>query len=306
MPDREVVAVVVVSYNSEEVLCGLIESLPAGLGAVDWSLTVADNASSDRSVTMLRQQAPWATVVETGRNAGYAAGINAAAAAAPSHTALLVLNPDVRLEPGCVPELIRALRQPGVGIAVPRLLDAHRELIESMRREPTVLRAFGDAFLGARRAGRRAAFGEMVTDSRCYDVERDTDWAEGSTQLISEECWRACGPWDESFFLYSEEAEYDLRARDHGFAVRYVPTARAQHLEGGSAGTPGLWRLLALNRVRLFRRRNGWLLAIPFWAAITLRETSRAVIGRATSREAAKALCSPRRWRQPPGPDAIL
>jgi GT2 family glycosyltransferase len=188
---------------------------------------------------------------------------------------------------------------------VPRLLDAEERLIESMRREPTVLRALGDAFLGARRAGRHAAWGEVVTEPRLYEHEQDTDWAEGSTQLISAECWSACGPWDESFFLYSEEAEYDLRARDHGFSTRYVPTAVAQHLEGGSAGSPGLWRLLVLNRVRLFRRRNGWLRAIPFWAATTLRELSRAVIGKPTSREAVRALCSPSRWRQLPGPDAV-
>src|SRR5665811_2530774 len=91
--------------------------------------------------------APDATVVEMGRNAGYAAGINAAVAAAPPHTAVLVLNPDVRLGAGCVPELLRALREPGVGIAVPRLLDAHAVLIDSMRRAPTCLRALGDALI---------------------------------------------------------------------------------------------------------------------------------------------------------------
>ena len=99
-----------------------------------------------------------------GRNAGYAAGINAAVRAAPPHSAILVLNPDVRLMPGCVAELLDALR-PGTGLAVPRLVDAKSELIESMRREPTVLRAWGDATLGARRAGRYPAFGEVVTDA---------------------------------------------------------------------------------------------------------------------------------------------
>jgi GT2 family glycosyltransferase len=132
-----------------------------------------------------------------------------------------------------------------------------------------------------------------------------TDWAEGSTQLISAECWRTCGPWDESYFLYSEEAEFDLRARDAGLGTRYVPTALATHLEGGSAGSPGLWRLLVLNRVRLFRQRNGRVRAVPFWLATTLRELSRAVLGKPTSRAALRGLCSPTRWREVPGPEAI-
>ncbi len=298
-------AVVVVSYNSAALLPGLLGSLEAGMAGVRWQLVVADNASADQSVELVRRLSPSATVVEMGRNAGYAAGINAAIAAAPPHAAVLALNPDVRLGAGCASVLLNRLRAPGVGIAVPRLLDADGALIPSMRREPTLTRAFGDALLGAARAGRYARFGEVVTDPRCYDRESITDWAEGSTQLISRECWDACGPWDESFFLYSEEADFDLRARDAGFATCYVPGAQATHLEGESATSPGLWRLLVLNRVRLFRRRNGMVRTIFFWGAAVLRELSRALLGRRTSRVAVRALLSRSRWRQAPGPDAV-
>ena len=302
---HEHVAVVVVMYNSEPVISKCLSSLGAGLSGVSWELLVADNASSDGSVSVARNHAPSAIIVEMGRNAGYAAGINAAVAAAGPHTAVLVLNPDVRLEPGCVPKLLRAVQRPGVGIAVPRLVDGDAELIASMRREPTILRALGDAFLGATRAGRYPKLGEMVTDRKRYEVETLTDWAEGSTQLISAECWDRCGPWDESFFLYSEEADFDLRARDAGYATCYVPSAGAVHLEGGSGETPGLWRLLVLNKVRLYRRRNGPWRAALFWLALVIREGSRALTGRATSRAAVAGLLSPRRWREPPGPAAV-
>ena len=303
--DDENVAVVVVAFNSEGVLPGLVSSLAVGFGEVPWYLYVADNASLDGSVALVRDFVPTATVVELSSNGGYASGINAAVGAANSYTAILVLNPDVRLTAGCVPELLRALREPGAGIAVPRLLDAEGERIDSMRREPTVLRAFGDAFLGARRAGRYPLLGEMVTDPRRYENETVTDWAEGSTQLISAECWAQCGPWDESFFLYSEETDFDLRAGDAGFATRYVPTAQAIHLEGDSGSSPQLWALLVLNRVRFFRRRNGIVRAVPFWAATLLRELTRAVLGKRTSRAAVRALVSPRRFREVPGPHTV-
>jgi N-acetylglucosaminyl-diphospho-decaprenol L-rhamnosyltransferase len=284
------VAVVVVTYNSAQVLPGLLESLPSGLSGVAWHLVVADNASSDDSVGVVRRLAPAATVVETGRNGGYAAGINAAVAAAGPHTAVLVLNPDVRLEPGCVSTLLDVLDRQGVGIVVPRLLDAQGEVIASMRREPTVLRALGDAVLGATRAGRWPVLGEVVTAEGPYAREQATDWAEGSTQLVSAACWQACGPWDERFFLYSEETEFDLRARDLGFETRYVPTAGAVHLEGGSATTPWLWALLVVNRVRLFRMRNGAAHTALFWLVLLARELSRAVLGKPTSRAAVRAL----------------
>lgn len=298
------VAAVVVTYNSEHLLDDLVASLDDGLKGVSWHLTVADNASADNTVATIRRLAPEATLVEMGRNAGYAAGINAAVKASPAHSAILVLNHDVRLMPGCVAQLLGALR-PDTGLVVPQLIDRQRELIESMRREPTVLRAWSDALLGARRAGRYPALGEVVTDRRRYDRETVTDWAEGSTLLISAECWRRCAPWDESFFLYSEETDFALRARDVGFVTRYVPAAQAVHLEGGSGQSPGLWTLVMLNKVRLFHRRNGPIRTAAYWGALVSREASRSLLGKATSRAAIKALVSPYRLREPRGPHSI-
>ncbi len=300
-PDR--VAVVVVTYNSAPLLADLVASLPAGMAGTEWELVVADNASRDASIETVRRLAPGAHVVEVGRNGGYSAGINAAVGAASPHDAVLILNPDVRLRPGCGRALVEALRRPGVGISVPRLENAAGELIFSLRREPTLARAVVPALIGAERAGRIPAWGEVVTDRRSYTVEGVADWAEGSTQMVSARCWRACGPWDESFFLYSEETEFDLRARDHGFALSYVPSAIATHLEGGSTN-PQLWSLLVLNRFRLFRRRNGKVASAGFWLASLAHEAVRGALdprgGRGqASRAAVRALLDPRRWSRP-------
>jgi GT2 family glycosyltransferase len=299
------VAVVVVTYNSERLLPDLIAGLGPGLDGVKWHLTVADNASADGSVATLRRLAPEATIVEMGRNAGYAAGINAAVAAAPAHDAVLVLNPDVRLTTGCMALLLAALRRPDTGIAVPHIVDGAGTLIPTLRREPSVLRTLGDALMGARRAGKFSMLGEVVTDERRYAVEGFTDWAEGSTMLIDGECWDRCAPWDESFFLYSEETDFALRARDAGLRTRYVPEAHAIHLEGESRQSPGLWSLLTLNRVRLYARRHGRLGTGAYWAALLLRESSRALLGKQPSRAAARDLISPSRLRETPGPASV-
>lgn len=297
------VAVVVVTYNSESVIAGLVESLPDGLAGVDWSLTIVDNDSTDRTVETARRSAPCATIIETQRNGGYAAGINEGISALTTrHDAVLVLNPDVRLDAGCVAAMLPWIRGGGVGIVAPRLTDRHGALIESQRREPTILRALADTVLGATRAGRIGTLGEVVTDHRRYDVPGPIDWAEGSTLLISAECLAATGPWDERFFLYSEETEYMLRARDAGFTTVYVPTARATHLEGGSADSTALWPLLVTNRVRLYRLRHGRLRTALFWSIVTAREGSRALLGKQTSRAAVAALVSPRRMHAAPGP----
>jgi N-acetylglucosaminyl-diphospho-decaprenol L-rhamnosyltransferase len=305
LPPGDVVAVVVITYNSGSVLPGLLESLPRGLEGVSWHLTIVDNASSDGTADLARRLAPEARIVQTGRNGGYAAGINAGVAAADPHTAVLVLNPDVRLMAGCGRELLRVLREPGTGIAVPRLVDGHGRLITTMRREPTLLRALGDVVLGARRAGRFGVLGEVVTNEQCYLRPTRTDWAEGSTLLISGECWRRCAPWDESFFLYSEETDFALRARDAGLVTRYTPSATAVHLEGESRTSPGLWALLTMNRLRLFARRHGPVATACYWAALLLREATRSLLGHAIARAAVRALLSPSRWRETPGPASV-
>jgi N-acetylglucosaminyl-diphospho-decaprenol L-rhamnosyltransferase len=296
--------VAVVTFNSESLLPDLLTSLESGLAGLDWQLVVADNDSSDGTVEWLERHAGDAVLVRMGRNAGYAAGINAAVRRAGPHSAVLVLNPDVRLDPGCGLELMATLHAggPRVGLAVPRLRDAAGALILSMRREPTLLRALGDAILGTRIAGRWSATGEMVTRPSAYDVGTTTDWAEGSTQLVSAECWARCGPWNESYFLYSEEVDFALRARDAGFATRFVPEAGAVHLEGGSGSSPELWALLVTNRVRLFRSRHSRRLSVLFWAVVLFREGSRACLGREHSRTAVGWLLSPRRMRETPGP----
>ena len=295
------VAICVVTYNSAPLIADLARSLECGAEGVAWSLVFADNASSDDTLAEIERHAPRSTVVHNGGNLGYAAGINAAVDAAGPHDAYLILNADVRLDPGCVLALYETLTD-DIGIVVPRLLDANGELISSLRRTPTVARAWGDAVLGAERAGRFAMLGEIVTDAKTYQSEHATDWAEGSTQLISVECLAACGQWDESYFLYSEETEFDLRIRDFGFITWYQPRASAQHLEGGSAGNPRQWSLLIANRIKLFGTNHGPVSTFAFWYATMVREGTRSLLGRRTSRAAFRDLISPSRLREPRGP----
>ncbi|MFF9154590.1 glycosyltransferase family 2 protein [Streptomyces sp. NPDC014846] len=299
------VAVVVVTWNSAAVLPGFLAALPDGMAGLHWRLVVADNDSADDTVEVLRTLAPDTTIVQTGRNAGYAAGINAALHAAGEwdggYGTVLVCNPDIRMRQGCAKRLVDRL-DAEVGIAVPLLYEEGREApLYSLRRESTVARALGEAIIGNRRAGRFPRLSELVTDPAAYAGPTRPDWATGALMALSADCLAACGPWDESFFLYSEETEYCLRARDLGYRTQLEPTAQAVHLGGESRVSPRLWTLLTLNRVRLYGRRHGTLATGCFRAAVFLREASRAALGREASRAAAAALLRPGALRAPAG-----
>ena len=287
------VLAVVVTYDSADVVARCLQSLDAAAGRLRMDVVVVDNASTDETLDRVAAARPGTAVVRLPRNSGYAAGVNAGAVRAAATTALLVLNPDVRLAPGCVERLQARLARPGVGIAVPRLEDDHGRLSASLRREPNVLRSFGEAVLGVPRAGRVAALGETVSDPEAYDVATQADWASGCALLVSPACRRAVGLWDESFFLYSEETDFALRARDLGFALQLEPTAQAVHLGGDSTTSTQLWPLLLLNKVELYRRRHGSRRAAAFRGGLLLNELLRTLLGSPVHRAGLRAALQP-------------
>ncbi|MEU7893444.1 glycosyltransferase [Nonomuraea sp. NPDC049152] len=293
-------AVVIVTYASAKIIEDCLRSLGPGLeGVPDARIIVVDNDSPDDTVDRVRAYGQGVELIETGRNGGFAFGVNAGMAAAEGCD-VLVLNADIRLRPGMVALLLRALERPGVGIAVPRLLDEHGALQLSLRRRPTVLRALGEAALGGFRAGRFAPLGELVADPRDYLRPRTVDWATGAAWLVSRACAEALGPLDDRYFLYSEETEYMLRAGWRGFAVRYEPDAVAVHLGGDQVASDRLWALAAANRVRLHRKLYGRPRGALMRAAVTLNEASRAP-ARGRHRAALRELLTMAEWPTPPG-----
>ncbi|WP_158881507.1 glycosyltransferase family 2 protein [Amycolatopsis anabasis] len=300
------VAVVIVTHNSADVLAGALASVADGTRGVRLvEVVVADNVSRDDTVAVAqREHGIPVRVLRMPHNAGYAAAINAAVASWQESDVdgYLVLNPDARLTPGSVAVLAAALREPGRGIVVPRLLNPDGSLQPSLRRPPTVVRALAEAVIGGNRAGRLGALGELITDETAYHRPCAAAWATGAAMLISTEAQRGIGPWDESFLLYGEETEFALRAGDRGWRLWYEPAAVVEH-EGGESGVnPVLWALLTVNRVRLFTRRRGPVAGAAYYLAVLLGEAVRALAGRVTARAAVVALARPsRRLRALPG-----
>lgn len=292
-PDGGLV-VVVVTYNAADVLPTVAASLPAAVDGLELvEVVVVDNASSDGSVELAKRLLPEATVVETGRNLGYAAAFNAGVRAAGPARAYAILNPDLALGPRALTRLVETLDETGAGVAVPRLLDNDGALLPSLRRRPTVLRAAGEAVLGGRRAGRHPRLGELVVDGRAYERRSEADWASGAAMVIASACLAAVGPWEESFFLYSEETDFCLRAGDAGYRVVLEPEAEAVHIGGDAPSNPTLYALQRVSSVRLFARRHGRARTQAFRLALAAGELARSGVRRGKVHQAAwRALVS--------------
>ena len=283
-PDLDVV---IVTYNSVHVIDDLLDSLPAALDGLTCDVVVVDNGSTDGTVASLTARGGCRVIRSA--NVGYAGGINRGVQEAVPADAILVLNPDVRLEKGSVPPLLDALREPGTGIVVPQVRSPLGTLELSLRREPTLMRA-----LGLTRSG-LSVLSEYVSKPAEYTRPRIADWALGAVLLMSRTCYDMVGGWDESYFLYSEETDLCLRARDLGLLTRYEPRSVAMHI-GGQSGRDGRTHAMQIvNRVRLYRRRHGLLASWGYYWLTVASQISWLIRGHHESSAAIAAILRPSR-----------
>jgi GT2 family glycosyltransferase len=206
----------ILNYNGACWLPGLYEALRQQcVGAL--RVYLVDNGSDDDSVALTQNEYPEVTVLRMPGNLGYSMAYNAAMphAFADGCDWVIWANNDIRLEPNCIAELIRAVSKvESVGILGPAFLawdsdgpnyymqGAHPQAIEAMlQRQPTPI---------------------------------EVDWVEGSLLMVSRLCVEDVGPLDPCLFFYWEEADFCRRARYRGWKVALVPSAIARHYAGGS------------------------------------------------------------------------
>jgi len=284
------IIVVIVTYNSAHVIGGLLDSIPAAADGLTYHVVVVDNGSKDGTTELISTRGDCHVIYS--QNTGYAGGINRGVRAAGPAGAILILNPDMRLHEGAIPPLLAALDDPEVGIAVPQIRSPSGSVERSLRREPTPARALGLNWTGA------PVLAEYLTGPRDYETPRTVDWATGAAFLMSRKCYEAVGGWDESFFLYSEETDVCLRARDLGLLTRYEPRSVMVHIGGQSGRDHRTHAMQIVNRVRLYRRRHGSPASWCYFGLTVASELSWMLRGHGHSWHAVLALLMPS--RRPP------
>nr|WP_244962867.1 glycosyltransferase family 2 protein [Cryobacterium roopkundense] len=281
---------VIVAFKSAVDLPRLLDSVPDALGSLSWHALVVDNYGQDNVADSLASR-PHVTVVSSGSNLGYSGGLNIGLSSSPSSRFTVFLNPDVVLLPGSLSQLVRACSVDGVAAAVPVVIDEEGVTQPSLRREPSALGALGEALFGDHWPGRPTWLAEMIRDPRAYRLTHDAEWATGAALAVRSDVLRAIGPWDSHrFFLYSEETDYCRRIRALGHRISFSPEAVVRHRGAGSGSSPELNALMAINKVRYFRKWHGSA-ASALFACITVVHSALR-LGRPESRLTIQALFS--------------
>jgi GT2 family glycosyltransferase len=232
------VAALLVNYNAGIELRRALRSIAEENIGRPWEAVVVDNASIDGSSAIVEEFAPHARLIRNAENVGFGRGINQALAhsAAPL---VVIMNPDCYLIGGALTTLeAELLSYDECAIVGPRILDPNGAIQGSARGDPDML----TGLFGRRAALRRLLPGlgvskrNVITDHvRVVHSSVVVDWVSGACMLARREALEKVGGFDESYFLYWEDADLCRRLRLVGYHIRFVPGATAVHRVGQSS-----------------------------------------------------------------------
>lgn len=224
-------AVVILNWNGKDLLR---RYLPAVLrwsqapGDVD--VVVADNASTDGSLEMLRDEFPAVGVVRLDRNYGFAGGYNKALAQL-EHEYVVLLNSDVAPDRGWLAPLVELMdSDPTVGACAPKLKDdKDHTRFEYAGAAGGYLDRLGYPFCRGR------VMDTVEADTGQYDTAADCLWVSGAALLTRRKLYLEGGGLDADFFAHMEEIDYCWRLRNGGWRVVAVcDGAQVFHLGGAT------------------------------------------------------------------------
>ncbi|MDP9491710.1 MAG: glycosyltransferase family 2 protein [Actinomycetota bacterium] len=221
------VAAVVVTYNGLPHVEKALESV------ADLETVVVDHGSSDGTLELVRERFPDVTLVEQ-ENRGLAAGWNTGIRRT-SAPYVLVLNSDAWVVGDAAERLVRfAEGIPRAAWVAPRLLNPDGSLQPSVRGFPTPWRLATEYLFLRKLAPRSRFLNAFYGGGFRHDEIREVEFAKAAAFLIRREAFDDVGPFDEEFFLFSEETDWSYRARKAGWRTLFFPEAEAVHVGGSS------------------------------------------------------------------------
>lgn len=254
-------AIVIVSYNTRDLLRDCLESIMRTPAQCDMRVWVVDNASSDDSVAMVRAEFPTARLIVSSRNGGFAYGNNLALreilTQPPDY--IMLLNSDTIVPPGTLDHLIAYMgTHPDVGACGPKLVLADGTLDLACRRAfPTPEVAFYRMTGLARLFPRHPRFARYNMTYLDENLETEVDSVVGACMLVRGGVVAEVGLLDESYFMYGEDLDWAFRIKQYGWRIMYVPSAMVHHYKRASSSQRPIQAIRWFyDAMRIFHRKH--------------------------------------------------
>lgn len=219
------VSIIILSYNTRDLLKKCLESIFNNLKDLGIEIIVVDNASSDGSVQMVKNDFKKVNLIESKKNLGFSAGNNLGVKQAKGKF-LLFLNSDIEILDNKLIKMVEFLNtNPRMGVVGGRLENPDGSLQKSYGSFYSLPEVFLQLFGGERVKSKFSKRGRT----------KRVDWVSGAFMLIKTDLFKKIKGFDEKIFMYTEDMELCYRVQKEGFKVYYYPDVKLLHLGQGSS-----------------------------------------------------------------------
>lgn len=211
------VSVIIPNWNGIKLLKICLPSLAKQVYQ-GFEVIVVDNGSTDGSVEFIKSNFPKFKIIQLTTNLGFAGAVNLGIKKSLGEN-IFLLNNDTEIDKDCLRLLYDKIKQKEISFVVPKMLNFYKRNILELAGKEFVIDSVGHLFSLC--AGKK--------DSKKYNQEGYTFLAPGGAVLFKNDVFGRIGLFDESFFLYLEDADLSLRAQLAGFKGWYNPKAVVYH-----------------------------------------------------------------------------
>ena len=248
-------SIIIVSFNTEDLTRKCLASLQ--VHEPDMEVIVVDNASSDNSARMIRNEFPDAKLISLDENAGFG-GANNVGYRHATHDFIILLNSDTILNDNAMTQCVDRLKaNPRLGVVSPSLMGVDGRAQQCRHRFPTV----SDHVRKALRLKPKPA----------SEVPEDCCWLAGTCLILRRKAIEdAGGLFDDALFMYWEDADLSSRLLATGWKLEECKDIEIIHHGGASGGGPDSLRRPDLHAWYTYGRHHWFSKHRPIWERLAL------------------------------------
>lgn len=221
---RQMVSIIIVNWNTENLLRQCLTSLPWESASLDLEVIVVDNGSTDGSVPMVRWDFPQVRLLVNGTNVGFVQANNQGLAAA-NGAFLFMLNSDTEVSGGAIERLVEvAAGDPSIGAVGPRLLNTDGTPQVSAAPFPKVIYRFLPSRF-------EPAYDRHLERRVSQDTGHaaEVGWLSGAALLFRRDVLERVGPLDERYYMWYDDLDWSQKLRKAGYKRVFVGDAVITH-----------------------------------------------------------------------------
>lgn len=220
-------AVVILNWNGHDLLKkflpSVVEHTPDSA-----AVYVADNGSTDNSISLIRSEFTRVRIIENGSNLGFAGGYNQALKDVDEEYVVL-LNSDVEVSEGWLEPLIKGLSDSNTAACQPKILSyAEKDKFEYAGASGGMIDKLGYPYCRGR------IFDHTEVDNGQYNDAIQIFWATGTCLAVKKSAYFEVGGLDPDFFAHMEEIDLCWRLQRAGYSIWVQPDSEIYHVGGGT------------------------------------------------------------------------